>query len=145
MKLFGYGSLLSASAINEHKLGPQKITESNLSEATLNGYARSYNAVSGHWRYLGLTKAAWAHTNGVIFDLNPSELPRFREVEGVGDTYDMRDVSKDISPPQSEPVFTLVTKKPSENGKIPEDYREEVRKALEKRTPAFQMAFKIWK
>jgi cation transport regulator ChaC len=145
MKIFGYGSLLSAQGINEHKLGPQKISEGNLSEAILHGYSRAFNAVSGHWRYLGLTKAPGALTNGVIFDLNPSELSRFEAVEGVGDTYDMVDVSKDIRPTQSEPVFTLITKKPSTNGKVPEDYVESIAEALGKRTFSFQNAFKFGK
>ena len=141
MKIFGYASLISADAINQHKLG-EKFTESDLQEAKLKGYSRSWNAVDGHWRYLGLKKDSAKWTNGVIFNLENRELPRFKQVEGVPEVYDFVDVSEDILPKQSEPVFTLVTREPSYKGVIPADYVQQVKAAIKHRSQAFQFAFK---
>jgi gamma-glutamyl AIG2-like cyclotransferase len=142
MKLFGYGSLLSADAIADHKLGPENFTESKLQEATLKGYERDWNAKSGPWKYLGLEKKAGQSVNGVLFSLDDKEIPRFKQVEGVPEVYDMVDVSQNLTPFQDAPVFTLVTRQPTTKGVIPADYVQQVKAALKHRSKGFQAKFR---
>lgn len=137
---FGYGSLLSAQGINEHKFD-EHYEESDLKEAVLHGYKREWNAREGDDRYLGLVKKQSSSTNGVIFNVKPKHTDAFKISEGVPKLYTVVEVGSEIVPRQNEKVFTLVTKHPSSEGEIHEGYSQQVGDALMFRSDKFQKEF----
>jgi len=144
-KFFGYGSLMSAKGVNEHAF-ETPVKPSDLTPARISGFERNWNAGDGDGRYLGLTPNKSAKANGVLLDVPMKHLHDFLHSEGADSNhglgiYKVQKVTRNVTPPQKEDVYTLVTKQPKTEGAVPANYLKDLADTLKTHSHHFQKEF----
>ena len=116
--IFGYGSLIYPEGINSRGLSRVYI-ESDLKDAFLSSFKRSWEVMFEDTLYLGVTLADRQGTNGVIFEVSKDDMLPLIESEnanGADRSYDVIEVTTLISSwyplPNDAKVFTFVSHDP---------------------------------
>lgn len=138
MLIFGYGSLFNPEKVWRNGMR-KHYTIDELTPAKLYGYRREWNASwKGRDLYLGLIKCPNSFCNGVIFELEQYDLSAWCKSEMIGrpdgnDNYILTEVSAHITYTEhsDSPIYTCVTRRPSNEGTIPPHYVPIIKEGLE--------------
>jgi|GEM_PF-1460004 len=151
MFIFGYGSLIFSPGINGRGMR-KTYKEEDLHTAKLYGYSRKWNAVWNNVLFLGCSQAVGGLMNGVVFEIDESDLPIFLHSEGIGrqdcdDVYKLVDVTdavvcdRGFKIPRGDRVLVCMTANPSTDGDIHSYYIDYVKTGLAARGEKFAKLF----
>lgn len=159
--VFGYGSLVSANPGLNTRFMKRRYRERDLTECALTGYARSFNAVyrgTGYdkeeertfeWssRFFGIAPQVGGRVNGIIFPLDKRDIGPFVSSEGGDKVYNFVNLrSQIIDLPEGilqedDHIFVCVTKNPSYDGYVSNNYIDRCNAAIRHRSDAWRAEF----